>query len=301
MLEFKALAEKLPNGVSDSEHITRNPLSELGQPSLSVLTHKDTISSLLPKAKKPRSSHHKKIFTPLDQSDHLPCSPGKALSVMSYVTSLTTPSSNPLTLEAAKTSRDWPQWYEALQHEYASLIKHQVFGPLVTNLATKLVGHKLIFTKKRNTQGQVIHYKARLVAQGFTQRLGIDYTFTYSLVIDSTTFRYLLGMANQHSLETQLLDVITAYFYGPLDADSHIKPPPDFLPQPTPADTAHSFSGLKLQRTLYAPSTAGRMWYSHLHSFFIDHKFQHDQSLPCIFILRDPSGFVIVAVYVDDL
>ena len=43
------------------------------------------------------------------------------------------------------------------------------------------------------------------------------------------------------------------------------------------------------------------MWYSYLHSFFLDHKFQHDQSLPCIFILRDPTGFVIVAIYVDDL
>ena len=71
---------------------------------------------------------------------------------MSFVTTLITSSSDPLILEEAKASPDWPQWYKALQHEYASLKKHQVFGPLVTNLATKPVGHKLIFTKKRNAQ-----------------------------------------------------------------------------------------------------------------------------------------------------
>ena len=276
MLQLKALAEKLPDGFNDFERITRNPLPEVVQPSLSVLIHKDIISSLLPKTKKPRSSHHGEIFTSFDQSDPLPCSPGEALSVMSFVTSLTIPSSDPFMLEAAKTNRDWPQWYEALQHEYASLRKHQVFGPLVTNLATKSVGHKLIFTKKQNAQGQVIRYKVRQVAQGFTQRPGVDYTFTYSPVIDSTTFRYLLGMAVQYSLETQLLDVVTAYVYGPLDADLHIKPPPDFLPQPIPSDTTHSFSGLKLQLAFYGLKQASRMWCSHLHSFLIDHKFQHD-------------------------
>ena len=31
------------------------------------------------------------------------------------------------------------------------------------------------------------------------------------------------------------------------------------------------------------------------------HNFQHDQALPCLFILQHTSGFVIIAVYVDDL
>jgi hypothetical protein len=130
------------------------------------------------------------------------------MSISSFVSSLEA-AADPLTLEASKANPDWPSWLEALQHEYASLRKHQVFAPLVTNLATKPVGHKLILTKKRNAQGQVLRYKVRLVAQGFTQRPGIDYTSTYTPVMDSTTFRYLLGMAAQYMLEKQLLDVVT--------------------------------------------------------------------------------------------
>jgi hypothetical protein len=103
-----------------------------------------------------------------------------------------------------------------------------VFGPLVTDLKTKLVGHKLIFVRKRDAQGNVARYKVRLVAQGFTQRPELDFEFTYSPVMDSGTFRYLLGMAVQFTLETQFLDVVTAYLYGPLDAHIYIKPPPDF-------------------------------------------------------------------------
>ena len=43
------------------------------------------------------------------------------------------------------------------------------------------------------------------------------------------------------------------------------------------------------------------MWYKHLRDFLLFHNFQHDQALPCLFILQHTSGFVVIAVYVDDL
>ena len=146
-----------------------------------------------------------------------------------------------------------------------------------------------------------MRYKVRLVAQGFTQRPCIDFEITYSPVMDAGTFRYLLGLAVQYTLETQLLDVVTAYLYGPLDAQLYIRPPLGFLPQPPPEDTAGKFSRLKLQKALYGLKQAGCMWYKHLHDFLLFHKFQHDQVLPCLFTLKDTSGFVIIAIYVDDL
>jgi len=81
-----------------------------------------------------------------------------------------------LTLDEAKASFDWPQWSEALNAEYASLRKHNIFGPLVTTLTTKPVGYKLIFTKKRNVQEHVVRYKVRLVAQGLIEQPGVDIT-----------------------------------------------------------------------------------------------------------------------------
>ena len=43
------------------------------------------------------------------------------------------------------------------------------------------------------------------------------------------------------------------------------------------------------------------MWYKHLQDFLLHHQCQHDQTLPCLFTLEDKTGFVIIAVYVDDL
>ena len=93
----------------------------------------------------------------------------------------------------------------------------------LTGLVVKLVTSG---PKKRNAQGQVLRYKVRLVAQGFTQRPGVDYTSTYSPVMDSTTFRYLLGMAVQYMLEKQLLDVVPAYLSGPLHTELYNPPVP---------------------------------------------------------------------------
>ena len=70
-----------------------------------------------------------------------------------------------------------------------------------------------------------MRYKARLVAQGFSQRPGIDYEETYSPVMDATTFRYLIYLAVSEGLDMRLMDVVTAYLYGSLDTNVYMKIP----------------------------------------------------------------------------
>ena len=67
--------------------------------------------------------------------------------------------------------------------------------------------------RKRNEHGEVVRYKARLVAQGFSQRPGIDYEETYSPVVDATTFRFLISLAIRGNLDLRLMDVVIAYLY----------------------------------------------------------------------------------------
>jgi hypothetical protein len=50
------------------------------------------------------------------------------------------------------------------------------------------VGFKWIFIQKRNKNNEVVRYKARLVAHGFTQRPGFDFNETYSPVMIGITF-----------------------------------------------------------------------------------------------------------------
>ena len=46
-----------------------------------------------------------------------------------------------------------------------------------------------------------MRYKERLVAQGFSQRLGIDYEDTYSSVVNAITFRFLVSLVASEGLD----------------------------------------------------------------------------------------------------
>ena len=43
------------------------------------------------------------------------------------------------------------------------------------------------------------------------------------------------------------------------------------------------------------------MWYKHLRVLLFHHLFQHDKILPGLFTMKDKTGFVIIAIYVDNL
>ena len=63
--------------------------------------------------------------------------------------------------------------------------------------------------KKQNENDEIFRYKAWLVAQGFSQRPGIDYEETYSPVMDAITFRYLINLTVFKGLDMCLIDVVT--------------------------------------------------------------------------------------------
>ena len=87
--------------------------------------------------------------------------------------------------------------------------KRNVFGPIVlTPKAVKPVGFKWVFVRKRNEKNEIVRYKARLVAQGFSQRLGIDYEETYYSMMDASTFRFLIRLTISENLEMHLMDVV---------------------------------------------------------------------------------------------
>ncbi|KAG8503149.1 hypothetical protein CXB51_000953 [Gossypium anomalum] len=136
-------------------------------------------------------------------------------------------------IEECKQRDDWPKWKEAIENELKSLVKREEFGPIVRiPTSVKLVGYKWVFVHKRNEKSEIVRYKARLVAQGFSQRPGIDYEETYSPMVDVTTFRFLISLAIREGLDLRLMDVVTAYLYGPLDTNIYMKLPEGFkLPE----------------------------------------------------------------------
>ncbi|CAA7033812.1 unnamed protein product [Microthlaspi erraticum] len=209
---------------------------------------------------------------------------------------------DPETISECLKRPDWEKWKMAIQAELLSLNKRSVFGPIVTTPEnTKPVGHKWVFVRKRNEKNEVTRYKARLVAQGFSQRPGIDYEETYSPVMDAITFRFLMSLAASQNLEMYLMDVVTAYLYGSLENEIYMKIPEGLKMPEDLKSKAKEICSVRLQRSLYGLKQSGRMWYNRLSEYLLSKDYVNNAICPCVFIKKSSLGFVIIAVYVDDL
>ena len=139
------------------------------------------------------------------------------------------------------------------------------------------------------------------MAQGFSQRPGIDYEETYSPVMDATTFRYLIYLAVSEGLDMRLMDVVTAYLYGSLDTNVYMKIPEGFKLPEVMNSKPQSIYSIKLQRSLYGLKQSGRMWYNRLSHYLLKEGYVNNSICPCVFIKKVATEFAIIAVYVDDL
>lgn len=88
-----------------------------------------------------------------------------------------------------------PRWRRAMYEEIEAQIRNHTWDIVTPNKHINLVGCKWVFTIKRNADGSVARYKAPLVAKGYNQRPGLDYTETYSPVVKPTTIRLVLSVS----------------------------------------------------------------------------------------------------------
>lgn len=99
--------------------------------------------------------------------------------------------------EEAKRCPDWTKWQEAIQKELASLKANKTWTLVECPTRTKVVGCKWVLRIKKNAAGEIEKYKARLVAQGYSQTYGVNYYDTYAPVAKLASFRLLL----QHAMD----------------------------------------------------------------------------------------------------
>ena len=89
----------------------------------------------------------------------------------------------PDTINEALNCPEKEQWEAAMKAEMDSIYSNDVWDLVELPEGRKSVGYKWVFKKKTKADGSIKRYKARLVAQGFTQKQGLDYDETFSPVI----------------------------------------------------------------------------------------------------------------------
>ena len=110
-------------------------------------------------------------------------------------------------------------------------------------------------------------YKARLVAQGFTQKYSENYITTYSPVVDKTTVRASLTLAAAFDVDIYQYDVVTAFLNGDLEEGVKIlmKVFPGFeeyshLFESSKSDSGNGDRVLELLKAIYGLKQAARQW-----------------------------------------
>ena len=193
-------------------------------------------------------------------------------------------------------------WIQAQKNELDSLITKGVWSIVDKPSDGRiLIGCRWVFALKKRSDGSIERYKARLVAQGYSQEEGIDYDEIYSPVIRQATLRYILSFCMAEGLEIELADIETAFLYGDLDRILFMKcPPGDVFKIP-------EGKCLQLLKAIYGLKQAGRQWFVRLSDYLKEHGFIQGKFDKCIFIKRwtvEKDGFddvAIIGVYVDDL
>ena len=135
----------------------------------------------------------------------------------------------PKTVKEALNSENKVKWKEAMNNEIESLKKHEVWDLVKLPAGRKAIGSKWIFKCKTDADGNVERYKARLVAQGFTQKYGIDYEETFSPVVRFESVRTVLALAAKLGFKLHQMDIKTAFLNGELEEEIFMRQPEEFI------------------------------------------------------------------------
>jgi len=202
----------------------------------------------------------------------------------------------PKTYQEAIHSPHLKQWEQAIKSEFAQLQKLGVFK-VVDGLpkGRKAVGSRIVFREKQDGHGNLIKFKARIVAKGFSQIPGEDFTDTFSLVAKFSTLWIFLAYVAYLDWDLHHVDVIAAYLHGPLGEEIYMT---------IPEGIENSGSGhyWKLKKALYGLKQAGRQWKKRLHEVLIKFGFIRAFADNCLYIKHHEGNItLLILVYVDDI
>ena len=108
---------------------------------------------------------------------------------------------DPKTYDEAMSDIDSEKWLNAMKSEIDSMHSNQVWSLVDPPEGIVPIGCKWIYKRKIGADGKVETFKARLVAKGYSQREGIDYHDTFSLVAMLKSIRTLLAITSYHDYE----------------------------------------------------------------------------------------------------
>lgn len=197
----------------------------------------------------------------------------------------------PSSFDEAMRSSQKNEWSEAIKEELSAHDENQTWTP-VKRAGQRTLTTKWVFSIKRDVDGKINRYKARLCARGFNQVPGIDYQQIFSPTTRYDSIRIIFSIAAKYNLEIQQFDVKTAFLNGDLEEEIYVEIPDGVL--------VDKSNVLKLNRSLYGLKQASRCWNKKFTEFLKSYGFVQSQADYCVYVRNVENIKVILIIYVDD-
>jgi hypothetical protein len=197
----------------------------------------------------------------------------------------------PDTFDQAVTSAQRNEWRRAMDAELASQREHKTWNVVSRSAvpsSKRVLQSRWVFKLKRDANGNVARYKARVVVKGCAQRPGVDYEETFAPVMSQRTLRVLLSLAAARDLEAKQVDVETAFLHAAVEEEIYMELPPGYG---EPGKVA------RLRKAVYGLRQGPRCWNRALDGVIKQMGFTRSALDPCIYM----KGSIILGVFVDDI
>jgi len=190
------------------------------------------------------------------------------------------------------------QWRLAILKEFKDMEEKKVWRKFkIADIPKdrRLIGCRWVNKRKRNGV-----YRARLVALGYSQIPGVDFTESFAPVILDVTFRLICFLILWHDWIAEIVDIETAFLYGDLKEEIFMKIPPGYEVVVNKQVNREKECVL-LIKTIYGLSQSARQFYKKL-SYVLTEKLKMQKCLSdqCLFFRKTAEGPILIAIYIDD-
>lgn len=163
---------------------------------------------------------------------------------------------DPTTYSQAPSHPDSDKRIASMNKELASLESMDVWQEVSLPEGEHALGTTWVYKRKTGPSGELVKYKPRLCAQGFSQIEGIDYLETYASTGRLATLRNALSISATEDLEIVQMDAVGALLNGIADEVLYIKIPQGYVCKRSGKNLV-----LRLKKSLYGLKQLQRCWY----------------------------------------
>lgn len=193
---------------------------------------------------------------------------------------------------------DMEEWKKVEDKELEMLRSMGVYVDEPLPEGRKAIGNRWVFEFKQDVDGGPPIYKARLVAQGFSQVPFVDYDATFAPVAKSASVRFVAVYSAIHGWHLECFDATRAFLWGDLTRTIYMRYPPGYV---SPAPIRGVW---RLLKSLYGLKQASLIWYNLLRKVLESLGFLRSEFDHAVFIFKRLWGgegvHCLLAMHVDD-